>query len=90
MESPSAHLIPVPASAHTLLRLNPELPHKPLLDDATIYVDGEVGYDFPALILLAGLLIYRDIRPTPRWRKTTDPSIKEHCAKQNIIPKGVR
>lgn len=65
-------------SAH-ILRLNPELPHKPLLDAAAIYVDGEVGYDFPALILLAGLLIYRDIRPTPRWRKATDLILTGAC-----------
>ena len=36
------------------------------------YLDEDVPYDYPDLIFFAGVLIYRTVRPTPRWQKITD------------------
>ena len=62
-----------------LLRLSPEKPYQPLGDTAKKYVDASISYDYPALVFLAGLLIYRNIRPTPRWQKITDFVLSIAC-----------
>lgn len=63
-----------------LLRLNPERDAAPLLAAAKEYLDGEVCYDYPDLIFFAGLIIYRAVRPTPRWLKITDYILELACA----------
>lgn len=55
-----------------VLRLNPAQDPAPLLREAQKYVDSETRYDLPALALLAGLIIYRRIRPTKRFVAITD------------------
>ena len=55
-----------------LLRLSPEKDPAPLIAAAKRYLDEDVQYDYPDLIFFAGLLIYRTVRPTPRWQKITD------------------
>lgn len=61
------------------LRLQPEHDPSPLLKAADQYIQSEIKYDFSSLVLLAGLLIYRDVRPTPRWQKITDMIIGQAC-----------
>lgn len=65
-------------NAH-ILRMQPEMPVEPLIKAAQVYVDDGIGYDFPALVLLAGLLIYRDTRPTPGWQRITDLILTGAC-----------
>lgn len=62
-----------------LLRLKPEMPGDKLANAAKVYVDEGIGYDFPSLVILAGMLIYRDIRPTPKWQKATDLILTGAC-----------
>lgn len=76
-----------------LLRLDPERDPAPLLAAAKRYVDQNTKYDFPDLILFAGLLIYRAVRPTPRWQKITDYILELACAEADkllnkLISKG--
>lgn len=63
-----------------ILRLSPEMDSSPLLNAASVYVNSQVEYDFPSLVLLAGLLIYRQIRPTPQLRIITDTILRLACA----------
>lgn len=62
-----------------LLRLNPEQPSAPLLAAAKEYLDEGVYYDYPDLILFAGLIIYRALRSTKRWQKITDYILELAC-----------
>lgn len=55
-----------------LLRLSPAQDAAPLAAAAQKYLDKKTPYDFPALLLLAGLIIYRKIRPTPKLKNITD------------------
>ena len=68
-----------PGNTAHLMRLKDEHPAEPLIAAAKGYLDAEVKYDFPVLILLAGLLIYKEVRPTPRWQRITDTIIKAAC-----------
>ena len=68
-----------------LLRLDPERDPAPLLAAAKRYVDQGTKYDFPDLVLFAGLLIYRSIRPTPRWQKITDYILELACAEADKL-----
>lgn len=63
-----------------LLRLKPERDTEPLIKVAEKYLNEGVLYDYPDLILFAGLLIYRAVRPTPRWQKVTDLVLNLACA----------
>lgn len=55
------------------LRLTPEKDAAALSAAAQKYIDAKVEYDKPSLFLLAGYLIYRQIRkPTARWRTAAD------------------
>lgn len=63
-----------------LLRLKPERDPEPLIKAAEKYLSEGVLYDYPDLILFAGLLIYRAVRPTPRWQKVTDLVLNLACA----------
>lgn len=62
-----------------IMRLKGNRPLAPLSAAARHYIDDGISYDFPALILLAGLLIYKEVRPTPRWRKITDTVLLLAC-----------
>jgi hypothetical protein len=62
-----------------LLRLNASPDAAPLINAATVYLDAGTEYDYPALFMLAGLLIYRHVRPTPRWQKVTDAILSRAC-----------
>ncbi len=54
-----------------VMRLSTPLDPAPLIDSANHYLDAKVRYDFPALIILAGLLIYRRIVPTTKLLNIT-------------------
>lgn len=63
-----------------LLRLDPEKDPAPLVQAAQGYIDQELHFDYPDLVILAGQLIYRTVRPTARWRKITDLILELACA----------
>lgn len=63
-----------------LLRLNPEQDPAPLIAAARRYLDEGIPYNYPDLLLFAGLLIYRAARPTPQWQKITDFVLNMACA----------
>lgn len=62
-----------------LLRLQDEPNPAPLIQAADRYLKEGVVYDFADLVLVAGLLIYRAVRPTPRWQKITDLLLNFVC-----------
>lgn len=62
-----------------LLRLHPEHNPAPLIKAAEQYIQEDVEYDFASLVFLAGLLIYRNVRPTPKWKKITDIVLGYAC-----------
>lgn len=62
-----------------ILRLNPERDPAPVLAAADKYLQAKIRYDFPALVILGGLLIYRTIRPTPKLQKITDLILRAAC-----------
>lgn len=62
-----------------LLRLHPEKDPLPLVDAAQKYIDCKTRYDFPALVYLAGLIIYHKIRPTQKYVVITDLILREAC-----------
>lgn len=63
-----------------LLRLHPEKDPSPLADAAQKYIDSKTRYDFPALVYLAGLIIYHRIRPTQKYVAITDLILRGACA----------
>ncbi len=62
-----------------LLRLNPEQDAAPLLAAAKEYLDEEIYYDYPDLVFFAGLIIYRAVRSTKRWKKIMDYILEIAC-----------
>jgi hypothetical protein len=62
-----------------LLRLKTSPNATPLITAANVYLDAGIKYDYPALVILAGLLIYRHIRPTQHWRNVTDIILLHAC-----------
>ncbi len=62
-----------------LLRLNPEKPVAPLVKAAAKYVDAKTRYDIPSLAILAGMIIYRNIRKTPEMVRATDLILNGAC-----------
>lgn len=61
------------------LRLTPEQDPAPLIKAAQSYLSAGVKFDYPDLLLLAGMLVYRGVRPTPRWKKITDLILQLAC-----------
>lgn len=55
-----------------LMRLNPPLDPQWLVDAATVYLNAQTRYDLPAIVILAGLLIYREVRPTSEFAAIAD------------------
>lgn len=62
-----------------LLRLRPERDSQPLAEAAQRYIDCKTRYDFPALVYLAGLIIYHRIRPTEKYVAITDLILRGAC-----------
>ena len=46
-----------------VLRLKQEQPPEPLIKAADAYINSNLRFDFPALAILAGMLVYRKIKP---------------------------
>ncbi len=67
-------------SSAYLLRLHSEPDSAPLLAAAKNYLDEGVYYDYPDLVLFAGLIIYRAVRSTQRWQKIVDYILELACA----------
>lgn len=65
-----------PGDTAYLLRLQPHMDPQPLIDAAAVYLEAKTRYDLPALVILAGMLIYRDIRPTPKFSAIADLILK--------------
>ncbi len=72
------HTVEKGAKAY-VMRLNPEHDPAPVLAAADKYLQAKIRYDFPALVILGGLLIYRTIRPTPKLQKITDLILSAAC-----------
>lgn len=64
-----------------LLRHTSNLNVDPLIQTANHYLKAEIRYDFPALVILAGLLIYRRIIPTSRLADITERILKNAALK---------
>lgn len=62
-----------------LLRLRPERDPAPLAEAAQRYIDCKTRYDFPALVYLAGLIIYHKVRPTEKYVAITDLILRGAC-----------
>lgn len=62
-----------------VLRLSPSRDSAPLAEAAQRYMDCKTRYDFPALVYLAGLIIYRRIRPTEKYVAITDVILRGAC-----------
>lgn len=64
-----------------VLRLKPEQPSEPLIKAADVYIQSHLNFDFPALAILAGLLLFRKIIPNsnlyPICRKIILAACKE-------------
>ena len=75
-------------SGALLLRFSPDKDPAPVLAAAQKYIDSETRYDFPALVFLAGLIIYRKIRPTQKLVKIIDIILRAACvAADKLIQK---
>lgn len=62
-----------------VMRLEPEQDSQSLCKAAEAYIKAETRYDFPALVILAGLLIYRRIRPTQKFVVIGDLILRAAC-----------
>ncbi len=62
-----------------LLRMEPPRDPIPLMNAARFYLDKKIKYNFPDLVLLGGLLIYRNFLPTLPWKKITNHILKMAC-----------
>lgn len=60
----------------------------PLYKAAKKYVDDDINYDFPALILIAGLLICQHLRHTDKMTDITYLIIRRACWKLDELLKG--
>ena len=75
----AGHVEELDGDGSILLRLHPEQPSVPLECAAKRYIESKTRYDFPALAFLAGLIIYRRIRPTPKLVAITDLVLRTAC-----------
>ena len=66
-------------------RLSPERDTAPLVAVARGYLDEKVKYDMPSLFLLAGLLVYRHMRPTQRLGKITGFILRKVCGALDVL-----
>ena len=63
-----------------VMRLKSDPDAAPLIRSADVYLNAEVRYDFPALFILAGLLIYKRIVPTKRLLKLMNLILSSACS----------
>lgn len=63
-----------------VMRLKSNLSATPLIQSADAYLQAKVRYDFPALLILAGLLIYRRIVPSLPLMKLVNLILSAACA----------
>ena len=75
----AGHVEELDGDGSILLRLHQEQPSVPLECAAKRYIESKTRYDFPALAFLAGLIIYRRIRPTPKLVAITDLVLRTAC-----------
>lgn len=68
-----------------LLRLSPAQDPKPLIKAAKKYLDAKTHYNFPALLYLAGLLLFRRIRPTKKVLLVTERIMTLACLELDKI-----
>lgn len=61
------------------LQRKPSVDRVKLIDSAKYYLDAKVRYDFPSLVFLAGLLIYRDIKEDSNIKPLVDCILKLAC-----------
>lgn len=62
-----------------VMRLTSILDAAPLIRSADAYINTKIRYDFPALFILAGLLIYKRIVPTSPLLKITNLILSSAC-----------
>lgn len=65
-----------PGEGAHLMRLKTPQDPKPLLDAADAYLHAKTRYDLPALVLLAGVLLYCQVRPTLEYVAIADLIMK--------------
>lgn len=62
-----------------ILRLQPEMDAAPLIQTADSYYHAEITYDFPALFLLAGLMIHKKVAPAQKLLSITNRILSIAC-----------
>lgn len=65
----------------TVMRMKPDRESMPILKAAESYINSGIKYDYPQLVLLAGLILYWPFRPTHILRKTIEKILKAACLK---------
>ena len=70
-----------PGESVYVMRLSPKADPAPLIAAADQYLNAKTRYDFPALFLLAFLLIHNDIRPTARLIPAVNLILMNACLK---------
>lgn len=67
-----------------IMRLQPDMDAAPLIQAADKYYDAKIRYDFPALFLLGGLLIFQKIAPTARLMSITNRILSAACLELDL------
>lgn len=62
-----------------VMRLHPQIDTAPLIRSADNYMQAQIRYDFPALFLLAGLLVHKKIKPTAKLLSMTNRILSLVC-----------
>lgn len=62
-----------------IMRLKAEVDAEPLIQSADKYYRSKIQYDFPALFLLAGLLVRKKFNPTTRLLSITNRILSSAC-----------
>lgn len=73
-----------------LLRLSPEQDSAMLIGAAQKYLQAKICYDFPALVLLGAVLIYRRLQPDPRTFSPLDQLLAMACVAVDQLIKQLR
>lgn len=74
-----------------VLRLASQPDAAPLIRSADTYLAAKTRYDFPGLVLLAGVLIYRYITPSPLLLKTAGHILDAAClALDNMLQRALK
>jgi len=73
-----------------VMRLDPGNSTNPLLEAAKVYIDADTVYNIPALAMIGGIVIYRYIRPTPKYVHVIDLVIRAACIAVNKLIEEIR